>query len=558
MARDATRDAQILADAQAGKRPPELAATYGLSMRTIYHILQGRCVQPRKRRADSGRSRSGVPTETWDALMKLIHTNGYGAGEAIAHLQAQVPPMSGAETLTVGWVNDQLRQLQTTKKQMKKTGPGAFHRRECKEANGRHQADATPICLFYMDLRGDINYEPDSVLDKARNHQGKTKINVFGLVDEHSRAGYLRGYAGGEKQDNWLDFFYRAWSRKSDPTHNPFCGMPTVLYCDKGSGLIGRTTTRALAEIGVKAVSHMAGKPYKKGKAERYLKTFQQLCEPELRGRTFHSLDDLNIWLEEKAQYLGNRTHGTTGEAPFSLWSRSMREQAVGIVEPPTPEEWQRLALHEAENVLVRRDFTMTFGGERIEVPQSDLWMAYIGHKIRVLYRPNGKLEEPVLAILPPLSALALAGCEVRLSRVRPGTMPAGFASGTNLVTPGRLRLQASLDAETPELDLSRHHLDAVREYPVIQTARKAMVINNDLFLARPLSQIAAIAEGQRRGMLASPLSDSPADMAWITELVPEGTTLDESEFARALAEYARGKRHATSDSPARHASAGM
>jgi len=501
---DATRDGLILADAQRGAKPPELAEKWGLSVRTIYTILRGQCVQPRRQRRDAGKRRCKLESHLWCELLSLILRDDYAPEIALEIMEANGRLAAGQ--VTASWVNSQLRQLGITRRRAGRngpTGPRVFVRRESTRPNARHQVDATPAASIYIDTSEDVTYEPRSRLLKDRHLRGKTPVSIFGLVDEYSRCIYLRAYPT-ETWESWHDFLFRAWSEKENPHDFPFCGLPAVLRPDKGSGLTNHAARRAMSELGIKVIAHEAGEPWKKGKIEAALRRYQRLCEPATHELKFASFAELNLFLERAARWMNSRVHSATGAAPFGLWL-SIRDE--DLWHPPTWDQWQRLCYRQ-EEVRVREDLVIVFGPstdrEEVELPYDPAITPYVGKRITVLYAPGA--EDPVLLRLPALSALDLPGREMPVPRVRPGARAPSQAD-SNRVTPGQLVALQGVRTDTSHLSRTAH-MDSLDRVWAVPTGGQVVTLRSETMFRQDLGLFAAVGYCQKNGTMQIPPSD--------------------------------------------------
>lgn len=519
----------LAADLRRGDRTvADLARAYGVTARTVYRVrdeagLGAVAAGDRRRRRDSGTRRQEMAPAAWQTLLRLVIDLGYSPREALRVMTGNGLIERGA--VSERWVNRQLKSINMTRRQAARTGPQIFVRRERSGPNIEHQADATPAASIYIDARGDICYEPHDPLKKERQHQGKTRVHIFNLVDAYSRVTLLRAY-DGETQENWSEFLYWCWSPKplSQRGAMPFCGMPSILRADNGSGLTAHTTCRSLRELGVKSIPHPAGQAWKKGKTERALQSFQQLCEPATQLRKFSSFDELNLWLYEASIYLSHRTHGTTGKAPMALWSGIAADE---LREPPPRDEWDRLWLQE-EEVLVRPTMTIKFGhgrwAEEVQLPlEHPVLSRYVGKRVTVLYG-RGR-SDPIIVRCHALAGLAAT--ETVVQRVAPGAMPPSQLN-TNLVAYGEAMLREAREAvpmdALKQLDPTAHWRDNVRtDWSVPVAGHRVRIADpSTLFRPEPVGLVRAIQIGQAAGIFAMP--PSSADEAFLDALfAPEG-----------------------------------
>jgi len=528
--------AEIISDARCGMRAKEIAQRHHVGLRTVYRHLGGRCVRERRQRGDSGGMRKAMEAGPWLELLALVDGDGLAPAEALKVLEANGRVPRG--WFTPGWVNSRLRDWQLRKEDAARNGPAVYRRREASRPNASHQCDATPLASVFLDTSQDIIYDPPDPLKKIDKAAGRTRISVFQLVDDQSRAVYLRVY-DGETFENWMDFLWRAWARKPHAEEFPFCGLPRVLRCDNGSGLVCPGARAAMREIGVALVPHEPGQSWKKGKAERANRTFQQIVQPLTRRMVFKSFDELNLFLERGAIYLNNRRHGTTGEAPFARW---LRIEPAKLILPPTAEDWQRLILWE-EEARINPDLTIRFGRgsyhEVVELEETELLMRYRGKRVKVLYARWA--EDPIILRLQALAGVPAR--ELRVPRVRPGMRPPSQL-GSNLTTTAELTLRAARAADLSHLNLTAHLDEAVELHPVPQPGGQITLNPATMFRPAPVTRFQAVGLGQQAQVFAVP--PTPGDEAFLEELFAGAETLERETFDAAIAELGRVKKART------------
>jgi hypothetical protein len=500
---------------------------------------------PRQDAAETVLSKT-MDAATFETLVNLVRHKKYGAAEALKVLTHEGLIERGS--FSVGWVNRKLRDLGISKKQARH-GPRVSCRREQKKLNAEHQCDASPAASIYCDFSRDLDYIPDDPLLKGKQLIGKTPMHVFLLVEAVSRTIYLRGY-DGERLENWLDFLYRGWCRKENPRENPFCGLPTVLRCDRGSGLMSGTFTRAMQEIGVKVIPHEAGQAWKKGKAERLIQHYQQVCEPATMGTGFKTRDEFNIFLERAALYLNNlprralddllddelaaRCSQPKGQrTALGVW-RNITSDRLRM--PPSPEEWARLCLRE-EECRIDDHATIRFGENEDRQLGVDLmrwpFTEYVGRKCKVYYTPNSL--DPILVRLP--ATTQCPGGEFRVERLRPGSRPAGQLGSTPL-TMGEAILARAKGRDLSHLDRTAHWGDVVEQHTVPQPGSQ-VTLNSASMFRRMVDVSDAITRAVSMRVFALEAGGfiTGADRAAIDEIFAGRTHVEQTELDRSLQE---------------------
>ena len=544
-----------------GQSVHQVAAHYGVAERTVYRWLDGDHVRSStlKHRGDCGCEAKPMAPELLQTILAYVRLDKRGVAETLKMLEAN--GMIEPGEYSAGYVNERIRQLGHSKRgpMAKRHGPRVSVRRQRTAPNIEHQCDATPAGMVYIDNSGDVFYEPHNPLLKTKQHAGKTPVSVFLLCDAYSKAVYLRSYTG-ERADTWMDFLYRGWSRKHNAREFPFHGLPKILRCDRGSGLMAGVTRRALEEIGVKCLPHEAGQAWKKGLSERLIQSYQQICEPATRHMKFHSLDEFNIFLDRAALYLNNLPRaqlagllatagdgsdaGDAGDAggdrratPFAAW---LRIDPAKLREPPAWEDWQRLCLWEHQ-CRIDANMVIRFGSgetrEQVELPFKPPFLEYAnrGQQITVYYAP--RRDDPIVVHLPPMAGFA--GGDYRVDRVRPGARPVSVME-SNIVTLGERMLEEARRVDRSAIDPMAHWAAAVELHDTPQ-ATSRVVIDAATMFRRMLDRVDFIQRGQRAGQLSNPLSDGDAEL--VREIFAERAEIEQSEADNLLAEIARVRR---------------
>jgi putative transposase len=161
------------------------------------------------------------------------------------------------------------------------------HRREAARPNAIWQADHTPLDILFV--------RPDS---KA----GKPWITV--IMDDYSRAvaGYFLSFEDPSALHTSLALRQAIW-RKEDSRWS-VCGIPEVLYTDHGSDFTSRHLEQVGADLKIRLVFSLPGKPRGRGRIERFFSTVNEmfLCELDsyapsgrgVRGKPTLTLSELD------------------------------------------------------------------------------------------------------------------------------------------------------------------------------------------------------------------------------------------------------------------------
>jgi len=143
-----------------------------------------------------------------------------------------------------------------------------------------------------------------------------------------------------------LAFRAAIW-RSGDP-RLPVCGIPEAFYTDHGSDCTSRHIKQVAADLKIRLLFSLPGKPRGRGKIERFFRTVEQrlLCQlpgyaPPGSGHVAPTLTlpafeaRFRTWLLDEYQH---QPHDQTGEAPVARW-------AAGGFLPQLPESLEQLDL---------------------------------------------------------------------------------------------------------------------------------------------------------------------------------------------------------------------
>lgn len=188
-----------------------------------------------------------------------------------------------------------------------------LHRRESDKSNEIWQADHTPLDIFLLDEFG-----------VAR----KPWLTI--IMDDYSRAisGYFLSFDAPSALNTALALRQAIWKKSN--SRREVCGIPEVLYTDHGSDFTSKHIEMVCADLKIRLVFSIVGKPRGRGKIERIFLSINQLLLMDLPGyapeqskptKTKLTLDDFSKLLEafiiEKYHH---RIHRTTKQKPFFRW----------------------------------------------------------------------------------------------------------------------------------------------------------------------------------------------------------------------------------------------
>lgn len=153
-------------------------------------------------------------------------------------------------------------------------GPKAYsntfelvHRREAERPNAIWQADHTPL---------------DILLVRPDGQAAKPWLTT--VIDDYSRAvaGYFLSFNEPSALNTSLALRQAIW-RKEDPRWI-VCGIPDVLYTDNGSDFTSQHLEQVGADLKIRLVFSIPGKPRGRGRIERFFSTVNEMFLCELDG----------------------------------------------------------------------------------------------------------------------------------------------------------------------------------------------------------------------------------------------------------------------------------
>ena len=141
------------------------------------------------------------------------------------------------------------------------------HRREADGPNAIWQADHTPLDILLVRSDGEV---------------AKPWLSV--VIDDYSRAvaGYYLSFEDPSALHTSLALRQAIW-RKED-SRWIVCGIPDVLYTDNGSDFTSRHLEQVGADLKIRLVFSIPGKPRGRGRIERFFSTVSEMFLCELDG----------------------------------------------------------------------------------------------------------------------------------------------------------------------------------------------------------------------------------------------------------------------------------
>jgi putative transposase len=141
------------------------------------------------------------------------------------------------------------------------------HRREAAGPNAIWQADHTPLDILLIRPDGEV---------------AKPWLTV--VIDDYSRAvaGYFLSFEAPSSLHTSLALRQAIW-RKED-SRWIVCGIPDVLYTDHGSDFTSHHQEQVAADLKIRLVFSIPGKPRGRGRIERFFSTVNEMFLCELGG----------------------------------------------------------------------------------------------------------------------------------------------------------------------------------------------------------------------------------------------------------------------------------
>jgi putative transposase len=286
------------------------------------------------------------------------------------------------------------------------------YRRQADRPNEIWQADHTQLDLWVVTPAGNT---------------ARPWLTV--IEDDHSRAiaGYAVNLGAPSALQTALALRQAIW-RKAEPGWH-ICGIPGAFYTDHGSDFTSRDIEQAAADLGIRLVFSLPGRPRARGKVERYMDTINQMCLAALPGYAPRGTTDraaqARLSLAELDAPLGafivevynHRVHSETGQPPQARW------EAGGFL-PRLPESLDQLDLLLLTVAKPRKIHPdgIRFQGLRYLDP---VLAAYVGETVIIRYDPRDLAEIRVFhqgrfltrAICPDLAASTVSLKEITAAR---------------------------------------------------------------------------------------------------------------------------------------------
>ena len=254
-----------------------------------------------------------------------------------------------------------------------------IHRREADAPNAIWQADHTPLDIFLV--------RPDGTI-------AKPWLTV--IIDDYSRAiaGYFLSFEAPSSLNTSLALRQAIW-RKQD-SRWIVCGIPEVLYTDNGSDFTSRHLEQVGADLKIRLVFSIPGKPRGRGRIERFFATVNAmfLCELDgyapaggsVRGKPKMTLAEFDAML--LSFFLDTYHHRESTETKIPPMQRWESNSFVPRM-PDSLEQLDLLLIRVAKSRQVRAD-GIHFQNLRYV---STTLAAYVGETVTLRFDPRDMAE---------------------------------------------------------------------------------------------------------------------------------------------------------------------
>jgi putative transposase len=249
------------------------------------------------------------------------------------------------------------------------------HRREANGPNAIWQADHTPL---------------DILLLKPDGEAAKPWLSI--VIDDYSRAvaGYFLSFEDPSALHTSLALRQAIW-RKED-SRWIVCGIPDVLYTDNGSDFTSQHLEQVSADLKIRLVFSIPGKPRGRGRIERFFSTVNEmfLCELEgyapaggaVRGKPTLTLAEFEVKFRAfLLDVYQRRPNAETKTPPVERWD------ANGFL-PRMPDSLEKLDLLLIQVAKARQVRVDGIHFQSLRYISTTL-AAYIGETVTVRYDPR-------------------------------------------------------------------------------------------------------------------------------------------------------------------------
>jgi putative transposase len=368
---------------EGGRELRSVATGSGVSFRTLQRWVaqyrkSGLAALARKSRTDRGERRAVSP-RIRDVIEGLALERPPLPITSVFRQVRQFAQVTGEPSPSYWMVYDLVRQLPASLLTLAHQGVKAYsesfdlvHRREAKKPNAIWQVDHAQLSILLL---------------KEDGTSSRPWLTV--VIDDYSRAiaGYYLGFDPPSSLRTSLALRQGIW-RKGHP-HWHICGIPEVLYTDNGTDFTSKHLEQVAADLKIRLVFSIPGKPQGRGRIERFFRTVNEMLLCDLDGYTRRSRRKPNLTLGQFEDLFGTfllevyhrRASSEARLAPSERWEQ-------GGFLPRMPESLEQLDLllmHEVRARKVRRD-GIHFQSLRY---LSLTLAAYVGEDVTVRFDPR-------------------------------------------------------------------------------------------------------------------------------------------------------------------------
>ena len=347
------------------------AAFVGKSKTTVYRALRKLGYDTkRKPRADKGKSAISDAELANIAAIQHAATRKTGKRLASAKTAVEIAAANGlaARQYNAATVNRQLRERGLSGAQMRRASPHL--QLASRHPNHMWQIDPSYCVLYYLKAGKGLAVMDEAQFYKNKPHNfariARDRVLRYVCVDHCTGAFYCRYYnVSGENAETMFDFLMRAMGAK-DKQHNPFEGVPKILYWDKGSANQSSLILALLAGLGIEHHAHVKGNSRAKGSVEKHNDIIETNFESRLTFARIDSIDQLNLACERwQQQFQATHIHSRHGMTRFAAWRKITPEQLVA--RPPleicrlllTNKEIRRYRVADVDNIRIGETVTV-------------------------------------------------------------------------------------------------------------------------------------------------------------------------------------------------------
>jgi len=376
------------ADAR-GELLREYAATWGVDVSTLRRRLKTEHGLSAEEPSEERRRESYIPDEDARTVSMLIaksirrdHT-GLPVEQAIeiawreGLLKSERMPATSSMTR-------RMRELEINPERL--VAPTPHVRLRSLHANHVHQLDAS-LCIQYRFNRSGLAMRYVDLNKLLQVKDVTQAVHRWVLADHLSGAFVVQYYdSPGERVEDMVRFLHWAWSPKQD-ARIPFCGVPKILYCDRGSAFVSHALQHLCKAYGVQLLWHEAGNAQATGSAESSHWVFERKFEARLRLQKIHTVEELIEKATLESLSLNRlRIHSRHQQTRFAAWEAAVPRPVSVPVEDLDQFAW--LAHGRREERKVSGDGLISYAAKKQGARYFHVADAAVGQLVTVVPHP--------------------------------------------------------------------------------------------------------------------------------------------------------------------------